>query len=219
MTADSPVHFNRRAGSANGRARLTEQDVAAIRERARDGETGAAIARELGMYPGSVQRIIAGKRWSEKPLPKTTPQPRPSVEDRFWASADRSGGPDACWPWQRYLTHGYGRFFLNGRREVAPRVAWLLAGHALDPSLTIDHLCRNTRCVNPAHLELVTMRENVLRGTSPAAQLSRRLACKQGHPYTPENIRWRGTTRVCKTCEREHSHRDYITRRKVAQHG
>ena len=28
---------------------------------------------------------------------------------------------------------------------------------------TLDHLCRNTRCCNPEHLEIVSLRENIKR--------------------------------------------------------
>lgn len=32
---------------------------------------------------------------------------------------------------------------------------------------TIDHLCYNPRCINPGHLEAVTMKENIRRRFSP----------------------------------------------------
>lgn len=62
----------------------------------------------------------------------------------------------------------------------------------------VDHLCANRQCVNPAHLEAVSRRENVRR------MVQRRgwdVACKRGHPRTPENT-WRngnGAT-CCKAC-------------------
>lgn len=34
----------------------------------------------------------------------------------------------------------------------------------------LDHRCRVRACCNPAHLELVTVRVNTLRGLGPTAQ-------------------------------------------------
>ena len=71
-----------------------------------------------------------------------------------------------------------------------------------------------TPCVNPDHLEYVTVSENVLRGDVPVAvpaYYAKRKKCKNGHKYTPENtfIRRRGnsTQRVCRACARDRYHR------------
>jgi hypothetical protein len=57
--------------------------------------------------------------------------------------------------------------------------------------------------VNPAHLEAVTHRENVLRGASPVALLAARTHCLHGHEYTVENtyVSAKGS-RVCRSCTR-----------------
>lgn len=46
----------------------------------------------------------------------------------------------------------------------AHRVAYELEREPIPPGLEPDHLCKNRACVRPDHLELVTHRENVLRG-------------------------------------------------------
>ncbi|WP_438803965.1 HNH endonuclease [Mycolicibacterium neoaurum] len=69
----------------------------------------------------------------------------------------------------------------------------------------IDHLCRNRPCVRPTHLELVTNRENIMRGDSFVAALASKGKCSKGHEYTEENTgyyRKNGEIvgRRCKTC-------------------
>ena len=126
------------------------------------------------------------------------------LEERFWSHVDRewAGG---CWPWTGSLNpKGYGRFHLPRPMLAvqAHRFAYELAHGPIPEGLTLDHLCRTRRCVNPDHLEPVTNRENVLRGeTLPAANLAK-TECKRGHLFTPENTYTRpGTTeRECRRC-------------------
>ncbi len=87
----------------------------------------------------------------------------------------------------------------------AHRAAYELYVGPIPEGLTIDHLCRNTLCVNPAHLEAVTMRENILRGTGPSAQAARKTHCLRGHPFDDGNTLFRATgKRVCRACQRVH---------------
>lgn len=79
----------------------------------------------------------------------------------------------------------------------AHRVAWEIANGPIPDGLVIDHLCGIPRCVNPSHLELVTFRENVLRGNSISAQYARSTECANGHLRKPEE---RGNR--CAECHR-----------------
>lgn len=65
--------------------------------------------------------------------------------------------------------------------------------------LVIDHLCSERACVNPAHLEPVTISENTRRGDSPAAITRRLGVCRRGHEMTPDNVLVHHT---CRTCEK-----------------
>lgn len=70
-----------------------------------------------------------------------------------------------CHVWKRATANGYGRMFHNGRLRPAHRVFWEAVNGSIPTGKCLDHLCRNRRCVNPAHLEVVTQEENVHRGT------------------------------------------------------
>ena len=69
----------------------------------------------------------------------------------------------------------------------------------------VDHLCRNRACWEPAHLEYVPRRVNILRGVSNAAQNARKTHCSKGHEFTDENTYLARGRRYCRACQREWS--------------
>lgn len=126
---------------------------------------------------------------------------------RFWSKVEKT---QTCWLWTAVLNSaGYGRFYLNGKMRLAHRLAFEADRGPVEPGLQLDHLCRNRACVNPQHLEPVTQRENILRGTSPAAVASRRSHCPQGHPYDEVNtLRSTSGSRRCRACSRDKHRRN-----------
>jgi hypothetical protein len=68
--------------------------------------------------------------------------------------------------------------------------------------LELDHKCRARRCVNPDHLELVTHRENILRGQTIAARRIAQTHCINGHPLSGDNLYLKPSDggRQCKRC-------------------
>jgi hypothetical protein len=101
------------------------------------------------------------------------PRRKRTLEERFYAKVQKT---DSCWVWigARH-SQGYGQLFTantvngNPRPEKAHRVAYELLIGPIPDGLQIDHLCRNKVCVNPAHLEAVTQKENLARRQRPAA--------------------------------------------------
>lgn len=105
-----------------------------------------------------------------------------------------------CWLWHGSINEGgYGRVYYGGKPMLAHRVTYSLIVGAIPTGLQIDHLCRVRRCVNPAHMEPVTQRENTRRGEAPAARQSRQDHAKCGHPFDGMNSSGK---RVCTECFR-----------------
>jgi len=94
---------------------------------------------------------------------------------------------NSCWEWLGRLDRdGYGQFDTGGKPVKAHRWIYEFYYGSIDKR-TIDHLCRNRKCVNPFHLELVELKINLLRGNGPTAINARKTHCKRGHEFTTQN--------------------------------
>lgn len=119
-----------------------------------------------------------------------------------------------CWNWIRKpLPAGYHQARINGQTYYVHRVMYCLFVQSIDFPLQCDHLCRNTSCVNPIHLEAVSPRENILRSAGVAALRSRQTHCKSGHLLPSIKILPDGTrVRRCETCRISSYRRRYLAR-------
>lgn len=148
-------------------------------------------------------------------MPRTGPKPR-DIRDRILDSVSRN--EDGCWLWQRRIgNRGYGVMTANGKAsQLAHRVSYAAFVGPIPEGLVIDHLCRVRSCVNPAHLEPVTQKANVLRSPiAPAAINTSKTHCPQGHLYDAANTYVQAAgSRVCRTCHREYKRR----RRQALRH-
>jgi hypothetical protein len=98
--------------------------------------------------------------------------------------------PSGCWEWiANKAPSGYGQFRKNTHKNMrAHRFSYEFFRGPIPDGLVIDHLCLKKDCVNPCHLEVVTVKENTLRGIAVNGHINAmKTHCKQGHEYTPEN--------------------------------
>lgn len=126
----------------------------------------------------------------------------PPEADRFWSKVEKT---DSCWLWKGSRGPlGYGHIFWRGQWPAAHRVAYELSVGPIPARLVLDHLCRNPSCVNPAHLEPVTTRENTMRGVGPAPRRAAQTHCLRGHELAGDNVYIHKSrrVRVCRTCHR-----------------
>jgi hypothetical protein len=123
-----------------------------------------------------------------------------------------------CWIWKKKVSKaGYGRYSV--RRKNLPtkdytvhRIIYELLVGPVPQGLELDHLCRNRRCCNPAHLEAVTHKVNNNRGMGPSGINSRKTHCKNGHAFTEENTCYLMNPkqkRRCRICWRSYMSKYY----------
>lgn len=136
------------------------------------------------------------KRWRkwgspEGSAPRTTL--REAFDDRLkvgHAPAHRPG-LGRCTEWTGEISPaGYGIITHrpSGKiKKLAHRVALQIGGVEIPAGMVVDHLCRNRRCVNRSHLEIVTNEENLRRGIGHRLRNGMDSRCINGHEYTSEN--------------------------------
>lgn len=140
--------------------------------------------------------IESASLWGDRRIPR-----------KIWLRVD-SRIETGCWLWTGYVRRdGYGVINRGGRIERVHRLMYATFIAPLDPDLVIDHRCRVRRCCNPAHLDQVTDRVNVVErasATSIAVQRLKQTHCVNGHEFTPENTFTRPQrpgTRECRACQ------------------
>jgi len=134
-----------------------------------------------------------------------------------------------CYAYQKTAPSGYAMTCVKNAAgrwhgSFAHIVAYVRAYGPVPQGMTVEHLCHTAardscpsgpaclhrRCINPAHLGLLTPGQNALAGNSIWALNARKTHCKRGHPFDEANtyITYRGR-RDCRACSAWHHKRQY----------
>jgi hypothetical protein len=130
---------------------------------------------------------------------------------RFWRKVSLG---DGCWEWRAARTKGgYGVYWDQGGLRYAHRLMAELRYGPIPAGHEPDHTCGNPACVRPSHLEIVSHRENTLRGTAPSARNARKTHCAHGHEFSPGNTYLNSWGRHCRECKRRRDRADSAKKR------
>lgn len=84
-----------------------------------------------------------------------------TFEQRFWGKVEKT---DTCWNWTgAHGGEGHGQFYTHGRSGTTPahRVSYSMHIGPIPEGMVVDHMCHNPSCVNPDHLRLATVQQNI----------------------------------------------------------
>lgn len=117
-----------------------------------------------------------------------------------------------CFFWTGQIYNGgYGRICVKDKRLMVHRVSYFIHKGIIPEDFVVDHLCNNTFCINPYHLEAKTQKDNGYRAINSLTTInSLKTHCIRGHEFTKENTYIAKTGRVCITCSKESKRNHYI---------
>ena len=132
------------------------------------------------------------------------PRTRRNPEEKFFSHVVEDA--NGCWNWTSTLLRGgYGRFATGRNHYPAHRWAYEFLIGEIPSDLECDHLCRNRRCVNPWHIDIVTHRENIARSTATKFHAQHdhvNGACRNGHSLVVYGALRKDGYLACKECAR-----------------
>lgn len=152
----------------------------------------------MATEPGRVLTDRAGGPSRAKIVPAITN----SIRSRFLTKVAQAF--DECQVWCGARSRdGYGQFSIGGELFAAHRIALAMVGKDLTSGQVVDHKCRNKACVNPAHLRLVSYKENNRENGGANQFRVSQTACLRGHSLDGENLYIKPDgARRCRKCKR-----------------
>lgn len=109
-----------------------------------------------------------------------------------------------CWVWAGYCFN-YPLINLKDSKVYVHHLVYTWFKSPRTKGLQLHHTCENKKCVNPIHLEELTVgKHNATKDIN--YHNAGKTHCKRGHEFTEENtyIYRNGKSRVCKTCSKEY---------------
>lgn len=134
------------------------------------------------------------------------------AERLFWKKVNKNGpdymGIGCCWLWTAAKSSGYGLYSIPNRitggkkrMECAHRLSFQMAYGEIPSGLTVNHNCETPLCVNPAHLRLMTPRENGAYSGNMGEMERMKTHCANGHAYDRANTYFTAKGhRDCRMC-------------------
>lgn len=131
--------------------------------------------------------------------------------DRFICKINKNSGtfgydgkyPSECWIWTANTNEdGYGLLWMPEGNIGAHVFSYKLYHGDIPLGMTVNHICYVRNCVNPTHLNLLSVCNNILDGQGPAAINARKQHCKHGHALTIDNTYKQPNGRGCLICRR-----------------
>lgn len=136
-----------------------------------------------------------------------------NVLDRFYKYVNKNSAiygrnncmETECWIWTGSVSAKYGEFKVNKKRYKSHRFAYEIKNGPIPNKMTVHHKCYITTCVNPDHLELKTLSDNILDDSIQNLNFcyfnAKKTHCPYGHEFKGDNlIRLYNGKRRCKTC-------------------
>lgn len=201
ITKQRADQITKRLGAVPQVDRLRKSEMASLYLA---GKTAPEIGADFGVRTATVCRRIQSTGVEASSRRRPTP-----LWDRLSRRIVFASG---CWMWSGSRNRsGYGVLpnRPRGRSQLAHRLVYESLVGDIPEGLCIDHLCRTPACVNPYHMEPVTLGENVRRGVGSRGRRGSSsyvrpaiTHCHLGHPFEGENLYvWRGL-RQCRTCQK-----------------
>ena len=168
VTVKENINYSlyKRKGENSTKSKLNNEKVKEIQNLLENTDMKRShIAKKYNVNSGTIHDIYAGVTWNnitgypknKKDRKKYTIE---EITKYFYQRILMTDNNVECWKWVGSVdTKGYGKM-ING--EFTHRFAYKLYKGDILEGLVINHLCKNIWCVNPIHLESVTISDNVI---------------------------------------------------------